>query len=215
MKLAANRTSGPSCASSSLIGRQCNSYSVERNWDNDYEGLPNTYIKEVEVHGDTALLGLETREGYVLRRAISNMEYVIGRRGSLSYLDKSLAEEVLGPPDQRVDHQHTISGRTLRSRVEANLEVSPNVYAIGSLTGDSLVRFAYGGCVFSAREIIRRTELAAADVCNDPYSPSEAPRTQPIAQSNQTEPGDHAFVSANGHTDLHLDRRMRSISSER
>ena len=215
MKLAVKRTLGPSTVNSQLMVRKCSSYSLERNWDNDYEGLPNTYIKDVEVHGDTALLDLETRDGCLLQREISNMEYVIGRRGSLSYLDNSLAGEVLGTPGQTIDHQHAISGRTLRPRVETNLEVSPNVYVIGSLTGDSLVRFAYGGCVFTAREIIKRTELATADSGSDLSSPSEAPSTPPITQSNQTGSGNYDFVFANGHTDLHLDRSMRSISTDR
>ncbi|KAK6505955.1 hypothetical protein TWF506_010882 [Arthrobotrys conoides] len=43
---------------------------------------------------------------------------------------------------------------SLRERVERNIEVTPNVFIIGSLTGDSLVRFAMGGCVYSAGRII-------------------------------------------------------------
>ncbi|KAK6346412.1 hypothetical protein TWF730_010738 [Orbilia blumenaviensis] len=43
---------------------------------------------------------------------------------------------------------------SLRERVEQNIEVAPNVFIIGSLTGDSLVRFAMGGCVYSAGRII-------------------------------------------------------------
>ncbi|KAK6497391.1 hypothetical protein TWF481_011799 [Arthrobotrys musiformis] len=43
---------------------------------------------------------------------------------------------------------------SLRERVEQNIEVTPNVFIIGSLTGDSLVRFAIGGCVYSAGRII-------------------------------------------------------------
>lgn len=49
-----------------------------------------------------------------------------------------------------------ISGTSLRSKIEdqaaapgskaAGLELAPGVFAIGSLTGDSLIRFAYGGC---------------------------------------------------------------------
>ncbi|KAF3196639.1 hypothetical protein TWF192_007579 [Orbilia oligospora] len=43
---------------------------------------------------------------------------------------------------------------SLRERVEQNIEVTANVFIIGSLTGDSLVRFAMGGCVYSAGRII-------------------------------------------------------------
>ena len=215
MKLAANQTSGPATASSPVKGREYNSHFMERDWDNDYEGFPNTYIKDVEVHGDTALLGLETRGGSSLRREISKMEYVIGRRGSLSYLDNRLAGEVLSTSDQTLDHKNAISGQTLRSRVETNLEVSPNVYAIGSLTGDSLVRFAYGGCVFTAREIIKRTELAAADSGSGLSSRSKVSPTPSNPQSNQMESGNYDFVSANGDTDLCLKRPMHSISTDR
>ncbi len=60
-----------------------------------------------------------------------------------------------------------ISGQTLRSKIEAleiyvpdgshvggtpgtSMEVAPNVFVIGSLTGDSLIRFACGGCAVVA-----------------------------------------------------------------
>jgi len=47
-----------------------------------------------------------------------------------------------------------IQHSSLRERVEENIEVAPNVFIIGSLTGDSLVRFALGGCVYSAGRIL-------------------------------------------------------------
>lgn len=217
MKLAAKRTLGHSGISSPLAGRKYSSYFAERDWDN-YEGLPNTYIKGVEVRGDTALVGLETGDGNILKREISNMEYVIGRRGSLSYLNNSLAGEVLGTLDQTVDPQFSISGRTLRSRVEINLEVSPNVFIIGSLTGDSLVRFAYGGCVFAAREILGRTEVAAAIPSSASKSPpmTTAPSTTSTSSlGDRPESGNYDFISTNGHADLHIDKATRSISTDR
>jgi len=58
-----------------------------------------------------------------------------------------------------------ISGETLRAKVEAGPTVAPGVFAIGSLTGDSLVRFAYGCCcvvggVVRAEWARRREEVA-------------------------------------------------------
>ncbi len=47
-----------------------------------------------------------------------------------------------------------VSGRTLRSKVEKSVEVAERVFAVGSLAGDSLIRFAYGGCVLAAKSII-------------------------------------------------------------
>lgn len=49
--------------------------------------LDRTYIKAVEKKDGSALLTLATGEGSLMRREILNMEYVIGRRGSLAYLD--------------------------------------------------------------------------------------------------------------------------------
>ena len=216
MKLAAKRALGPNRAVSSPLGRRKScSFLAERDWDHGYEGLPNTYIKDVEVHGDTALLSLETKGGNILRREISTMEYVIGRRGSLSYLNDKLAGEVFGTPDQTIHHQHAVSGRSLRARVEGNLEVSPNVFVIGSLTGDSLVRFAYGGCVFAARGMRRPTEVAAANRGTAVDSPSKMLPTPAISLSDQPELGSYDFVSITGHTNLDMDRTMRSISTDR
>ncbi|KAK6353173.1 hypothetical protein TWF696_005161 [Orbilia brochopaga] len=47
-----------------------------------------------------------------------------------------------------------VQHNSIRERVEQNIEVAPNVFVIGSLTGDSLVRFAMGGCVYSAGRIV-------------------------------------------------------------
>lgn len=51
-----------------------------------------------------------------------------------------------------------ISGHTLRTRIEAtpscDLELAPGIFVIGSLTGDSLVRYAAGGCCGVAGKIM-------------------------------------------------------------
>ena len=63
------------------------------------------------------------------------------------------------PTDQstrRQDHpQSSVSGLVFRGKIEDNdtMEVAPSVYAIGSLTGDSLVRYAFGSCCVVAGAI--------------------------------------------------------------
>ena len=158
MKSAARQSSSSNGINGQLGRRKSNSAIADRNWDNLYEGLPNTYIHEVVMRGDTARVSLEMGDGTTIQRDIYGIEYVIGRRGSLKYLSDGLAAEVFGAMDQELNSRHAISGRTLRPRAESNLELCSDVFAIGSLTGDSLIRFAYGGCVFAAREIMRRTK---------------------------------------------------------
>ncbi|CAF9923660.1 hypothetical protein IMSHALPRED_005987 [Imshaugia aleurites] len=216
MKLAAKQSLGPRGVSSPLTRRKSDQFFEDvagRDRDHFYEGLPNTYIKEVAVSGDTAHLSLETGDGTMLQREISSMEYVIGRRGSLAYLNNSLAEAILGTPDETKDHPPAISGRTLRSRSESNLELAPDIFVTGSLTGDSLIRFAYGSCVFAAREIIRRTKAAAVTFGGTVHTETASIPTDPLG--DPPESGHHDFISTNGHSDLHVDRAMRSLSMDR
>lgn len=215
MKLAAQQFLGPKSVSSPLRTRKSNPFFAERDWDNFYEGLPNTYIKNVMVSDDTAFLSLETGDGTMMQREISKMEYVIGRRGSLSYLNNSLAGEILRTPDGTADPQPAISGRTLRPKAERNLELALDVFAIGSLTGDSLIRFAYGGCVFAAREIMRRKDFAASIFGNPMQYHPKALTTPSYPPDDQPESAHVESISTNGHSDLHLDRTMRSLSIDR
>ena len=215
MKLAAKQVLGTKGISSPLRTRKSNPFFQERDWDNIYEGLPNTYIKDLAVSGYAASLSLESGDGMIFQREISNMEYVIGRRGSLSYLNNSLAKEVLGTLDETTDPQPAISGRTLRSRVEGSLEVSMNVFAIGSLTGDPLIRFAYGGCVFAAHEIMGRSASTASTLSNPVHCPCGVPPNPTASPEGQLGSAQVDFISANGHSDLHLDRNMRSMSRDR
>ena len=215
MKMAAQEVLGPRGTSSPLRIRKSNPFFTERNWDNVYEGLPNTYIKDVALVDKKAFLSLEKGDGRIIRREISSMEYVIGRRGSLSYLENNLAEEVLGAQDETAHRPPVISGRTLRPKTERSLEVARDVFVIGSLTGDSLIRFAYGGCVFAAREIIRRTESSAFTFSKSVRSPFES-HSIPIVPLANLPPSAHVdSISTNGHSDLHLDRAMRSLSKDR
>ena len=125
-------------------------FNLSRDWDSKYEGLPNTSITDVRIEGETALITLQTASGQTLQRRISRLEYVVGRRGSLQYLSKELRHEVCGA----LESGEMLSGQTLRDKVLEDIEVAPNVFAIGSLTGDSLVRFAFGSCTYTAGKIM-------------------------------------------------------------
>lgn len=164
MKLAAKRMLGTQAVVSPLMRKTTNSFSEYGNdRERAYEGFPNTLIRDVALNDDAALVTLETSDGHIFHRKVSNLEYVIGRRGSLGYLDSMLQMEVLDGSQSAMIGTNEMSGRTLRSKVEENLEVAPNVFVIGSLTGDSLIRFSYGGCVYAAREIIQRTGVGLED----------------------------------------------------
>ena len=174
MKIAAKKHLSPSEVQSPtpLKDDPITSYQISR-----YEGLPNTYIKDVSVHGESATITLEGSDGQIFEREISHMQYVIGRRGSLGYLSEDLLSELL--PDGKALRMTPIDGKILRAVAQENFEVASNLFVIGSLTGDSLIRFAFGGCVYAAREIMQRQSrafdgcstaangsLAAKDMCN-------------------------------------------------
>ena len=204
MKLAAKKKSAPSCLSSPRIGRDSRISLAEREWNEVYEGLPNTFIKGVAVYGDTAHVSLETGSGTILQREVANMEYVIGRRGSLSYLNNSLAREFIDSLDDTMDHSPAVSGRFLRAKVEKKLELSPGVFAIGSLTGDSLIRYAYGSCVFAAREIMKRTQSTVISSANTSNSSSEASIICSVSSCDETESGRDESISDEGHPDPYI-----------
>lgn len=129
-----------------------------RDWETTYEGLPNTAIVDVQIRDDKAVVTLQSGRNSTFTRTISKLEYVVGRRGSLSYLDSALGDEICPGIDERA----CLTGQTLREKANESLELAPNVFAIGSLTGDSLIRFAYGGCAFVAGRIIWNDRREAA-----------------------------------------------------
>ncbi|CDM31604.1 hypothetical protein DTO013E5_2121 [Penicillium roqueforti] len=122
-----------------------------RNWEDLYEGLPNVEVTNVKVHGDLATVTFRQQDGTVFSRTVAGLVYAAGRRGTLDYLDPELRCEVLGQGNQE---NPVVTGQTLRAKAIEDLEVAPGVYIIGSLTGDSLVRFSYGGCVYTAGHLI-------------------------------------------------------------
>lgn len=129
------------------------SFLESRLWDDIYEGQPNTEIASVEMQDGSATVTFRQPDGSTFSRQVRGLVYATGRRGSLGYLDHDLIFEVLGDNGTEIDP--VISAQSLRKKALENLEVARNVFIIGSLTGDSLIRFSYGGCVQTAGRLIR------------------------------------------------------------
>ncbi|KAL9119982.1 MAG: hypothetical protein Q9187_003458, partial [Circinaria calcarea] len=130
MKLAAIRALGNKDILSPLRNPKVNPFFDPPGSEDIYEGLPNTYIKGVSIRDKVGIVTLEDSTGQILERKISNIEYVIGRRGSLQFLDCGLRAEVLGGDTAQHDTTASISGHSLRAKVEEDLEVAPDVFAI-------------------------------------------------------------------------------------
>jgi len=120
-----------------------------RDWSANYEGFPNAQVITVAADGQIKIL---TPDDEVIERSVSELEYCAGRKGSLGYLSAELRKEV-GVVDAA-----WVSADTMRRRVESDLEVASNVFVVGSLTGDSLVRYGLGSCVYAAGKIVREFE---------------------------------------------------------
>ena len=129
-----------------------------RDWNDIYEGLPNTRVVDVKVDGSQAEVALCMHDGMTFTRSVSGLSYAVGRRGSLNYLDNGLRGEIIG--QKATDDDDLISARTLRAQSQIDLEVAKDVFVIGSLTGDSLIRFAYGGCAYVAGKIMAARKKA-------------------------------------------------------
>lgn len=128
-------------------------FDLSRDWKSTYEGLPNAEITQVELtHDGAAIVTFRMGKEPVFQRRVGSLAYVVGRRGSLDYLSRDLLNEVL--PSDYKHPNGTVSGQSLREKANEDLQVAPRVFVIGSLTGDSLIRFAYGGCAYAAGKIM-------------------------------------------------------------
>ncbi len=161
MKLAALNAGG-SKATSPLMRKKSNPFFSDRDWDKGYEGLPNAEVVDVVSDNEVASVVIRLADGNFVERRVSGLEYVVGRRGSLSYLDSDLLAEVIRPHNggslAKEQGTDVVSGRSLREKAEIDLQVAPHLFILGSLTGDSLIRFAYGGCIYAAGSIIRSSK---------------------------------------------------------
>ena len=211
MKLSAATALGNQDIMSPFKKHKSNPFFDPASWDKGYEGMPNTYIKCVSTCGSKGIVALEDSHGSIFEREVSNLEYVIGRRGSLNFLDNGLRLEVLGSEIGNKDIAGLISGHSLRSKVEENIEVAPDIFAIGSLTGDSLIRYAYGGCVYAAREILQRNESKARTSLTPHINEGRARAPKSKQEISNTD----EYTRSNGHTDLNVDRKESSLTSDK
>lgn len=212
MKLAANNILDLQAVRLPLRIKKSNPFSSGRDWDTIYEGLPNTLIKHVELFSDKATITFQRNEGEIFKRDISGLEYVVGRRGSLGYLDGKIQNEILGPnhlSSSEGGGTAEISIHTLRLKVDKSLEIAPQIFAIGSLTGDSLIRFAIGGCIFAASKIIRRAIGGEADR-EEIITPNSSTVSSPLISPGwkSSEDDNKEYMIANGHEDLGVDGMM-------
>ena len=215
MKLAARKAANVlGGVATPLPLKKCNPFFAQRDWDDTYEGFPNTLIVDVAIENDVANVTLKGSHGDVFDRDVSSMEYVVGRRGTLDFLDENIRCEVLGIDRQDGGSQGMISGHTLRAKGEESLEVAPDVFIIGSLTGDSLIRFAFGGCVFVAHNIMERVNPRGSRFkleANKTKIPSENIPNQPLDTCTYAH-NSKEYIITNGHTDLGTNKKTRAMS---
>ncbi|KAK3065453.1 hypothetical protein LTS18_006164 [Coniosporium uncinatum] len=213
MKLAAMRSSKSKPATSPMMRRRkSNPFFSHRDWETVYEGCSNAEILDVVTKGETAIVRLRLNQGEIVERTVGALCHVVGRRGTLEFLSRDLLVEILDPsvPGDSEDASlgSRISGRSLRAKVEEDLEVAQKVFVIGSLAGDSLIRHAFGACVYAAGRIIREREeneqcpdgtvqrIGLSRKATPLNSPRLTPHGSPMIRPNGTT-----------HEDLHLDRR--------
>jgi hypothetical protein len=155
-------------------------FDLNRNWDMTYEGLPNTMVTAVKMAEDdkSAIITLQAHDGQILERQICAMTYVVGRRGAMGYLSPAIQQELL--PDSSPD---LISGSTFREKAHQDMEMAKDIFIIGSLTGDSLIRFSYGSCAYTAGKILKRCRDSDDDVdsCgSDDFMSKRSSRGSPL-----------------------------------
>lgn len=161
-------------------GRRPSSFDVSRDWSSVYEGLPNTVVDDVKIEGKTAMVTLRANDGSTFQRRISGLAYLVGRRGSLDYLEADLRKEVW-PESNPGD---LLTGTSLREKANESLEVAENVYIVGSLTGDSLVRFACGSCVWVAGRILNSHKSSGSNESSG-ASCGSSKTSSPFVQSSR------------------------------
>lgn len=146
-----------------------------RNWDEVYEGLANCEVIDVAIRNGegTVTLRLPDENGTTIVRRVCGLAYTVGRRGTLDYLHPSLRAEVLDGAGELDNGM--VTPRTLRNKAMEDLEVAPGVFVIGSLTGDSLIRYAYGGCVHVASTLMDTDREQTSSGASTPKRPAGTP----------------------------------------
>ncbi|KAI9701145.1 MAG: hypothetical protein M1836_001814 [Candelina mexicana] len=225
MKLVAIKAACDGKVKSPLMRRKPNPFFSEQDLDQRYEGMPNAEIMDLTLDKEEANVVIRLDDGSLVERRVSGLAYVVGRRGSLSYLDPDLLAEVLGPKGDSLlapgYSTRMVSGRSLREKAETDLEIAPKLFIIGSLTGDSLIRFAYGGCVYAASKIMgpSMTTDQLSPVNGEERGASVGTNCKDVLERtpmNRVDEHSKIGVIESPHIDLHLDRPMldRSIDME-
>jgi hypothetical protein len=178
MKLAALASRTSRDLRSKPTRRKSSAFDLSRDWQTYYEGMPNTEITQVEITDSGAVVTLRDDVGDEFERPISRLAYVVGRRGSLAYLDSDILQE-LGVSSQNAK---LLSSQSLRARVSESVEVSTDIFAVGSLTGDSLIRFAYGSCASTAGMIMSRRDCVCPTNYMELENGSKRPQTPCVAE---------------------------------
>ncbi|EFR04264.1 hypothetical protein MGYG_07273 [Nannizzia gypsea CBS 118893] len=193
---------------------------TSRNWDDIYEALPNTLVVDVAVDGTEGIVTFRRSDSSTITRRISGLSYAVGRKGSLTYLDYHLQREILGASFDQ-SHDASIAKDTLKSAAMHDLEVAKDVFIIGSLTSDSLIRYAYGGCMYAAGKLIERCTQRQVhnQVCDGPVDNIVTGQSEPdlpaVSPSDtQMDILTHNNQYNNNKNTLPSELRMHRVSSE-
>ncbi|EZF32920.1 hypothetical protein H109_07008 [Trichophyton interdigitale MR816] len=183
-----------------------------RDWDHIYEALPNTLVVDVEIDGTEGIVTFRCSDGSTITRRVSGLSYAVGRKGSLAYLDHMLQREILGAGfDQSQDA--SIAKDTLKSAAVNDLEVANGVFIIGSLTSDSLIRYAYGGCIYAAGKLMERyaQRQVHPTPCDGPVDHTVPGQPQPDLP---TTPSPNTPMNILNHTKFNNNKSSNTVPSE-
>lgn len=229
MKLAAISSESHRTAKSPLMRRKTNPFFNQRDWASVYEGLPNAEIVSIEPLNGSTTITFRLESGKLVDRTVGGLQYVVGRRGTLDFLEANLRSEILNLDSMSLGNESFISGRTLRRKAEESFEMATNAFLIGSLAGDSLVRHAFGGCVSVAGKVLHRNGVSTTTASNTAprttkcktgdsielaVAASKIPSKSTLSAGCCKSSTNSPVLRPNGteHEDLHLDRRKMITS---
>ena len=197
MKLAASKYYNNTSTMPPPFRRRTSSFLNQRNWASVYEGFPNAQIEAVLEEAYYFRVTLILSNGTRTQLVVGDVQYHVGRRGSLGYLDPQLFHEVI---PYSTDAMTT--SQSLREKTEMNSEVASNVFA--------MVRHAFGCCVDVAGRIMTTdkhidtddlgTGTSALKTVKSRSFPSSIPNGISATSSSPSK-------SAWSHDDLHILRR--------
>ncbi|CAN6674811.1 hypothetical protein TRVA0_066S00386 [Trichomonascus vanleenenianus] len=113
-----------------------------------YLGLANASV--IDMSSDGRVL-LRAGNGAETSHKVGLVKVRTGRFGSLAFLSPDILYDG-GIASKRVK-KYTIRTDMSNSSQGTTFELGKSVYAIGSLTGDTLVRFLHGGCLYVASKL--------------------------------------------------------------